>query len=202
MCACVSVCVRLCTCTASSVWTHTTGMYYEACGGSGGDEGHFVGLTVEQAQSKCCADSGCAGFSFKDGAGYFKTNANCGTVSGEDGYTRTAAIPAGGGPADITVQFSDVHLFGNVSVFDIWAQAAIGACACVASDEQARRRPFVTSLLVFSFLAHTQSTHAHVRTHTHTHTVPCNRHVPGQLHGHGCARPRHCLLAAVPRLKS
>ena len=28
--------------------------------------------------------------------------------------------------ADITIHFADVHLYGTVSVFDIWAQATIG----------------------------------------------------------------------------
>ena len=118
------------------MWTYTKGYYYEACGGTGGDIGSFNNLTVEQAQSQCCANNLCAGFSFLSGTGYFKGNANCGTVSiGDDGYTRTAAIPSPSGqnvPADITVQFADVHLFGGVSVFDIWAQATVGECVGAA----------------------------------------------------------------------
>ena len=34
--------------------------------------------------------------------------------------------PPKGAPADITVNFADVHLYGSVSVYDIWAQKKVG----------------------------------------------------------------------------
>lgn len=111
-------------------WTHTTQGYYEACGGAAGDLGQFEGLTVAAAQQKCGANADCAGFSFEGGAGYYKSNANCGLTSsaGYEGYTRTAALPSGGGAAaDITVDFAtDLHKFGELDVFDIWAGESAG----------------------------------------------------------------------------
>ena len=116
--------------SAPTSWTHTEGGYYEACGGAAGNLGQFSGLTVAKAQEKCGANADCAGFSFEDGAGFFKGNANCGLTKNAEyeGYTRTAAIPSGGGaPADITVDFAkDLHKFGKLNVFDIWAGASAG----------------------------------------------------------------------------
>jgi hypothetical protein len=115
---------------AGVAWTHTTKGYYEACGGAAGDLGEFSGLTVAQAQQKCGANAECAGFSFQNGGGFYKGNANCGVTTNDDydGYTRTAAIPSGGGAsADITVDFAkDLRKFGPMDVFDIWAGASTG----------------------------------------------------------------------------
>ena len=49
--------------------------------------------------------------------------------SSYDGYTRPEAIPAPTGPpapADITITFADINLFGSVKVYDIWAQSELG----------------------------------------------------------------------------
>lgn len=111
-------------------WAHTQGQYYEACGGASGDLGNFSGLTVDEAKQKCGANENCAGFSFKDGEGYLKGNANCGLVQNSqyDGYTRKAAIPSGGGrSADITVNFEeDLRKFGPMNIYDIWAGKSLG----------------------------------------------------------------------------
>lgn len=57
-------------------------------------------------------------------------NAQCGVVQNGayDGYTRPGQ-PLGnatGAAQDITISFADVNLVGNVSVYDIWAQAPLG----------------------------------------------------------------------------
>lgn len=114
-----------------SSWTHTTDGYYEACGGGNGNVGTFSGLTVEQAQAACCKNPKCAGFSYNKagGSGYYKGNAMCGLTksAGYDGYTKpNQVLPSGGSPQDITVQFADIGLTGNVKVYDIWAQKDIG----------------------------------------------------------------------------
>jgi hypothetical protein len=119
-------------CTA---WNHTVGGYYEACGGSSGDVGTFSGLTRDQAQAACCSNLQCAGFSFipdannSTGSGYYKSNAMCGFVSdsGAEGFDKVGQIPSPTGSAqDITISFSDINLFGNVSVYDIWARQTVG----------------------------------------------------------------------------
>jgi hypothetical protein len=104
--------------------------YYEACGGAAGNVGTFSGLTVAQAQAACCANTECAGFSFSNGAGYYKGNAACGvtTSSSYEGYTKTSQIPLppSSAPVDITLTFADVpgYTAGNaVDVLDIWSGA-------------------------------------------------------------------------------
>ena len=93
-------------CAADSwVGGEGAGGYYEACAGDGGDGnvGTFSNLTLAQAQSQCCANAQCAGFSWGadkaspvvTGSGYFKGNANCGFTKSKvyTGYTRSSAIP-------------------------------------------------------------------------------------------------------------
>merc|ERR1712224_1041685 len=97
-----------------------------------GNVGSFKGLTLEQAQDACCNDPKCAGFDFKraDGSGYYKDNQNCGVTknSAYDGYTKPSQYPTEPvtTEADITVNFSDVGLTGDVEVYDIWAQKQVG----------------------------------------------------------------------------
>ena len=119
----------------ANTWTKTVSSYHESCGGGSGDVGTFSNLTAVQAQAACCANPDCAGFSITKGAtgsGFYKGNANCGVTQAPDynGYTRTAAIPASPptDTADITVQFADpqINLFGEVEVYDIWAQQSLG----------------------------------------------------------------------------
>ena len=116
-------------------WNHTTGGYYEACGGGAGNVGTFSGLTPAQAQAACCADATCAGFSFEPdatgstGGGYYKGNALCGFTrdAGAQGWDKAGQVPAPGGQAqDITINFADVNLKSPVTVYDIWAQASVG----------------------------------------------------------------------------
>merc|ERR1712232_182916 len=112
-------------------WNKTENGYLEACGGGEGNVGSFKGLTLEEAQDACCNDPKCAGFDFKraDGSGYYKGNQNCGktTNSAYDGYTKPSQIPLPvEDKADITVNFSDVGLSGDVAVYDIWAQKEVG----------------------------------------------------------------------------
>ena len=113
-------------CTA---WTHTSGGYYEACGGGAGNVGTFSGLTPAQAQAACCANTACAGFSFSGGAGYYKGNAMCGftQAQGYEGWYKPGQVPAANGTAvDISVSFADLNLVGRVRVRDIWAGADVG----------------------------------------------------------------------------
>ena len=116
-------------------WNHTTGGYYEACGGAGGNVGTFSALTRAQAQAACCANAACAGFSFEPdasgntGGGFYKGNAMCGFTrdDGAEGFDKAGQVPAPGGAAqDITINFSDINLKSPVTVYDIWTQASLG----------------------------------------------------------------------------
>merc|ERR1712232_633440 len=77
-------------------------------------------------ENECCNNPTCAGFSYRssDGSGFFKGNQDCGLVTNAeyDGYTKPKNIHK----TDISVTFSDVGLFGQVSVYDIWAQKYVG----------------------------------------------------------------------------
>lgn len=119
----------------ADMWTATVGSYHESCGGDTGNLGTFSNLTPEQAQANCCKNPNCAGISITKGttgSGFYKQNANCGITQNPqyDGYTRKSAVP--GAPpasaANITVQFDDpeINLFGDVEVYDIWAQKSLG----------------------------------------------------------------------------
>ncbi len=114
-------------------WVETTDGYYEACGGAKGNIGSFEGKSLKEVQSECCDNVECAGFSFnpKSGDGFYKNNANCGVTKSNMyiGYTRKSAIPippSNRTTADITITFSDVHLYGKIQVYDIWQQQLIG----------------------------------------------------------------------------
>jgi len=111
-----------------SEWNHTTGGYMEACGGSAGNVGSFSELSVQQAQTACCANPKCAGFSFSKGSGYYKANAGCGFTANDEyeGYFKPSQVPQPGTVADITLTFSDVNLYGAVEVLDIWEQRSLG----------------------------------------------------------------------------
>jgi hypothetical protein len=118
-------------CSAADVWTETKGGYYEACDGASGDLGQFTGLTPKEAQEACCSNAKCAGFSYQNGMGFYKENANCGMTkdSAYSGYTRTAAIPLpDSSSSDIKVSFDDpsINLFSEVEVYDIWEQKSLG----------------------------------------------------------------------------
>merc|ERR1712070_1091938 len=112
-------------------WNKTENGYLEACGGGDGNVGTFSGLTLEQAQDACCNNPKCAGFDFNraSGSGYYKGNQNCGvTKNGAyDGYTKPSQYPSPDDKkADVTINFSDVGLSGDVAVYDIWAQKQVG----------------------------------------------------------------------------
>ena len=114
-------------CTA---WNHSTGGYWEACGGADGNVGQFSGLTAAQAQDACCSNPKCAGFSFAGGSGYYKGNQLCGFVasSGYEGYAKAGQIPTPNANAlDITLNLTDVNLgIGSYSVYDIWSGTNLG----------------------------------------------------------------------------
>merc|ERR1711916_316797 len=100
------------------------------CGGAG-NVGTFKGLALEQAQDACCENPKCAGFNYNraSSSGYYKGNQNCGVTqnSAYDGYTKPSQYPSSGGHAvDITLNFSDVGLSGDVAVYDIWTQQQVG----------------------------------------------------------------------------
>merc|ERR1711908_104515 len=107
-------------------WNKTQGGYLEACGGTGGNIGHFIGLTLEQAQAACCEDTKCAGFSYRasDGLGNYKGNQDCGKVNNSQfvGYTKPSQMPVKMVAANITVRLYEVGfaLDDIVSVYDIW----------------------------------------------------------------------------------
>jgi len=112
-------------------WNKTGNGYLEACGGADGNVGTFSGLTVEQAQDACCNNAKCAGFDFNraSGSGYYKGDQNCGMTQNAayDGYTKPSQYPSEDAKtADVTVNFSDVGLSGEVAVYDIWAQQQVG----------------------------------------------------------------------------
>lgn len=113
-------------------WNQTDQGYLEACGGEAGNLGSFSGLSAEQAQAACCADTRCAGFSFQasTGSGYYKSNQDCGKVQKSDyvGFTKPSQMPQPSGPADITVSFADLGLDSQATfqVLDIWSQTSLG----------------------------------------------------------------------------
>ncbi len=114
--------------TPCTSWNTTQNGYYDSLpAGSGGDD-CFVGLSPAQAQAQCCAQAACAGFSIDaQGAGCFKPNTQAGFFSNSAymGFFKPGG-PTPAPPADITVNFADVNLFGKVVVRDIWAQADVG----------------------------------------------------------------------------
>lgn len=49
------------------------------------------------------------------------------TAAAYEGYSKPGQIPdPNGDAADITVTFSDLNLFGEVLVYDIWARKEVG----------------------------------------------------------------------------
>jgi len=113
-------------------WLHTASGYYEAKP-STDNVGFFANKTVSEAKAACCLDRKCAGFSYmeKGSSGFYKGNAMGGITNDPqvEGYTKKACVPTGppvSQPADITVTFADVHLYGKVSVYDIWTQKTVG----------------------------------------------------------------------------
>lgn len=82
---------------------HSTGGYWEACGGAETNLGSFSGLTATAAQEECCANESCAGFSYscslpscEVGSGFYKANVDCGFVAaaGYEGYAKSFRLPA------------------------------------------------------------------------------------------------------------
>jgi len=114
------------------VWNKTLGGYFEACGGSAGNIGHFSGLTLEQAQDACCENTKCAGFSYsaKGGLGNYNGNQDCGKVTNSDfvGFTKPSQMPVEAGAADISLYLYEVGFSVDevVSVYDIWSQRHVG----------------------------------------------------------------------------
>lgn len=110
-------------------WNVTAKGYYDSLPvGSGGAQ-CFTGLSSDQAKAACCAEASCAGFSIDaSGAGCYKPNTEAGFFSnaGYTGYFKPNG-PTPSSPADITVAFADLNLFGNVTVFDIWAGESLGS---------------------------------------------------------------------------
>jgi len=114
-------------------WTHTQGQYYDASGGGSGNLGTFSDLTPEEAQTACCANAECAGFSITNGAakgsGYYKRNAQGGLTqsSAYDGYTKPSQVPSSHGEAvDITVSLADLGFTSAVNVTDVWTGRSLG----------------------------------------------------------------------------
>jgi hypothetical protein len=135
-------------------WVATSGGYYEACGGAAGNVGEFSGQTRAQAQAACCNNTSCAGFSFVPdannvtGSGFYKGNLQCGFTNdgSAEGYAKPNQVPSSNGEAaDITVNFSDINLVGNVQVYDIWAQQIVGV---FQGNYTARQVPYHGSAFV------------------------------------------------------
>jgi hypothetical protein len=124
-------------CGPSLDWVHTTDGYYEVADPYTDNLGYFTDKTASEAKAVCCANRKCAGFEFSNGAGYYKGNAMGGFVklAGTESYFKKACIPSSpphhpeGKAVDITIKFSDVHLYGNVKVYDIFEQQNVGAMA-------------------------------------------------------------------------
>eukprot|EP00048_Salpingoeca_helianthica_P014860 m.223921 g.223921 ORF g.223921 m.223921 type:complete len:494 (-) comp16352_c0_seq1:183-1664(-) len=110
-------------------WNATIGGYFEACGGSSGDLSCFTSLTIDQAQDACCANSLCAGFSYRvsDNSGCYKTNTDCGIVkqTGYEGFAKPGFKPPAPVAVPITVKFADVGLT-RARVRDLWARKDLG----------------------------------------------------------------------------
>jgi hypothetical protein len=113
------------------MWNHSANGYWESCGGDSGNLGVFSGLTVAQAQAKCCANTECAGFSFRveDGSGVFKRDVMCGggEISGYQGYAKSSQLPSQQGidfVLDLTMV--DFGVSTPVDVVDLFDGKALG----------------------------------------------------------------------------
>lgn len=68
------------------------------------------------------------------GSGYYKGQplAEFYVAAGDDGYAKPSQVPPpqpptpSAGAVDMTLQFSELKLYGKVKVFDIWAQKSLG----------------------------------------------------------------------------
>merc|ERR1711920_1052704 len=117
--------------TCSDQWKRFHGGYWDACRPGenypNAQPISFTGLELKEAQRQCCAQSNCTGFNYNaaDGSGNFTSVQGCGWVRSNTsvGFTKIVTPPT---PADITVEFADVHLFGSIFVYDIWAKKVVG----------------------------------------------------------------------------
>jgi hypothetical protein len=110
-------------------WNTTANGYFDSSPPGSGGADCFSGLSLDAAKAQCCADTGCAGFSIDaNGDGCNKPNAaGAWTPSSTySGYDKPNFAPPTN-PVDITIQFADINLKSPVQVYDIWAQAQIGA---------------------------------------------------------------------------
>jgi len=113
--------------TPCTSWNTTTGGYLESCQGN---TECFSGVSVENAETDCCNNPECAGFSYlkSDRSGCYKRDTGCGFVTNSAyvGYYKPQFTPPIAGPVNVTVQFNDLGLTGSVSIRDIWVQKDLG----------------------------------------------------------------------------
>ena len=87
-------------------------------------------VLLDDAQSTCCSDAECAGFSYDADtkSGCYKRNSDCGmTVDVKyNGYFKPSFTPPHGQPIDIELDFSLIGLSGQVRVYDIWSHRSEG----------------------------------------------------------------------------
>mmetsp|Transcript_22996 Transcript_22996/g.78287 ORF Transcript_22996/g.78287 Transcript_22996/m.78287 type:complete len:337 (+) Transcript_22996:521-1531(+) len=111
-------------------WHEVCGGRVEACGGGASDflrgrlsSAAIANLSRAGALEACCMDANCEGFTFsvsgQKPAYEAATPERCGS-------NQPMRAVLAGGPADISVNFADVGMYGAVTVFDIWAQKALG----------------------------------------------------------------------------
>lgn len=118
--------------TCTDEWKASEGGYLDACRPGtnypAAEPTAFSGLTLDDAQHICCANSTCAGFNYNaiDGSGNFSSVQGCGWVRSQTviGYTKVLTPPTS---TDITIRFADVNLLGRVHVYDIWERKLMGS---------------------------------------------------------------------------
>lgn len=116
---------------ATDDWTVSSGGYWDACRPGenfpNAEPAPFHGISLDEAKRRCCGIEQCAGFNYDaaTGSGNFTTVQGCGWVRSDTvvGYTKTLTPPKS---VDITIRFSDVHLYDSISVYDIWKQKLMG----------------------------------------------------------------------------
>lgn len=118
----------------------TTNGYYDGypCGSPSGNVGCFSSLTVDQAQTNCCANPACAGFSTVpngDGTfnGCFKRSKSCfRAVAGDAGYYKPGFVP----PPDpnAAVLSTTFSAFGQYAVIVLASYCPNSATATLTLD--------------------------------------------------------------------
>jgi len=117
-------------------WHQIRNAQLEACGGGAGDfllrqlaATEITNLSLAGAMELCCRESTCEGFTVAahDGFAPVYQAATLESCSGHGQSSKGAPMRSGDGTADIQVKFSDLNLFGDVLVYDIWTRTTLGS---------------------------------------------------------------------------